>query len=649
MTAEEPRTGLPIEFLRTIAAWSGPDTPPVRMAVERARKLAAGSGRDDLILALLRGALSTSAPEWMLQAAIDGGLATGETHLYAGSPLHLAATALAHPSCIDGWREEALRHCSVPQIGAFGREGCGDAMARAIVAELNRRGPHGQPMSPDLLEQPGIAQLILREPGLDDAVFSASLGLLPDRPEFSEGEDTEDDDILERYEAYMAACEAWESMWGRVVSVQTARHRQLLTWAKNTKANQAVRTHLLGTVPWDVDASLLEEVATGDLARFKRWSLVTRACRMMRDGLSAPQVRERLSADLESATAADLRQLELFLDGALERHEYGLHSAVSWVRAAAEKSWRYILNPADAKPRYGDPHIWRAPDELLVELGRRFADVALEALRLWEADAKNTRPGPQDLRWLHALLVHLPDLTTEVREKARTVLQNTRPQPRKPWETVDFATERSDRELVGLRSAVEAILGDPAAAARNTGLGNPDQVTVQRLAAVPDDILDDYLSRHTGDDELVEKALLSFAGRDSYRPNLRFADVLERHSTPRAALFRMTTDLRKRLGGSPQQREGWARQVLALPDCSADLIRALPAWTALTVGGPVRGTAHTTVASLVTTTLGADEEAWSRLADSPASYAGPTAWLRLGDILDAAAEGTAWPKPPTVR
>lgn len=120
MTIEEPRSGLPIEFLRAIAAQSGPDSPPVRMAVARARELPAGSARDDLLLALLRGALSTSAPGWMLSAAIDSDLQR-EVASYASYSMHLSAAALGHPSCPHELRAEALRRCSVPQLGALGR------------------------------------------------------------------------------------------------------------------------------------------------------------------------------------------------------------------------------------------------------------------------------------------------------------------------------------------------------------------------------------------------------------------------------------------------------------------------------------------------------------------------------------------------
>jgi hypothetical protein len=617
------------------------------MAVERARQLPAGSARDGLVLALLCGALSACAPQWLLQVAIDSGLREEEVHLYTGSPLHLTATALRHPSCSDTQREAALSRCSMAQLAALGREGCGEVTAEAIVTELRSRGPQARPMSPQLLENPSVAQVVLREPELHDSVFFAALGLLPVSPQFP-AEESSGDSVMARYEAYRAAHRAWDSMWEGVVSVHTRRHRQLLAWSGDSGTDHVIRGHLLGTVPWDVEASLLEEVALGHLAGFKKWVVITRGCRMLRDGLSQQQVREHLAAELDSLAPSDLRDFETFLDEDVEERSYGLHGAVSWVQLAAEGTWRYILSPSETKHRYGKPHTWRASEELLGMLGRRFADTAVEALHLWEAEERSTSPSPRDLRWLHTLLVHLPELTVEVREKARVVLRHMRPRRRSPWE-VDFATEQHDRELVGLRSAIEGILGDPAAAARNDALGGPDQITVQRLAGVPDDVLEDYLARHAGNDELIEKVMLALVSRSSYRPKIHFVDVWRRHSTPDAALLQVTTDLRKRLGGGPQLRESWARQVLKLPHCPAEVIRALPAWTALTVGGPEHGTAHTAVASLVTDALGDDEKAWGRFADSPASYSGPTAWLRLGDILSAAADGTPWPKPPTGR
>ncbi|KUM79495.1 hypothetical protein [Streptomyces curacoi] len=303
---------------------------------------------------------------------------------------------------------------------------------------------------------------------------------------------------------------------------------------------------------------------------------------------------------------------------------------------------------SQAKTRYGEPHTWLASEELLVRLGQRFADTAIKALRLWELDPEpGGDPGPRQLQWVHAMLLHLPHLTDEVKEKARAVVRHVRPRTRSRWDYADFRTQQNDKRLAELRAAVERILADPSTASRESALGDPKQVTVRDLANAPDEALRDYLNRHA-DDDLVEKTLLSFAWR-SYRSGLSFSDVLARHSAPEAALLQITMDLRRRLGGGPNLRETWTREVLALPNCTPELVRALPAWSALTVGGARHGTAHTTVASTVLIALSNDDDAWSRFATSPASYSGPTAWLRLGDVLQAAAKGEEWPKPPNTR
>ena len=104
MTTDEPRSGLPIEFLLAIVAEAGPGSPPIGMALEKARELQEGTHRDDLLLALLSGALSASAPQWILEAAVDSGLKE-EAQPYEGSPLLLARAALAHPSCPGSLRQ----------------------------------------------------------------------------------------------------------------------------------------------------------------------------------------------------------------------------------------------------------------------------------------------------------------------------------------------------------------------------------------------------------------------------------------------------------------------------------------------------------------------------------------------------------------
>jgi hypothetical protein len=644
MTTDEPRSGLPIEFLLAVAAEARPDSPPIRMALERARDLSEGTHRDDLLLALLRGALSDSAPDWMLKAAVDSGLKE-EVRPYGGSLLSLARVALAHPSCPDSLREEALRRCSVAQLGALGREGCGEALAAAVVAELKERCPRKQPMTPELLEEPDVPQLILREPHLHDAVFFAALGLLPEYPQLPAEDESEEDGDLTRFDRFWAARKAWEGMWENIVAVQTSRHRQLIDWAPDSRSRTTIRDLLLGAIPWDVEPSLLEEMAYEDLAGFAVSDLITRLCGMLRDGVPEDEIRSRIAVELDALKPEVRERTEDYFNDVAGIRKYGLRAAASWVASRADGSWRYILTPSEAKTSYGKAHDWLASEKLLATLGQRFAATAVKALHLWEPAPDTLRPSPRDLRWLHAALLHLPHLTEDVKEKARAVIRHVRPSSRNPWERLDHKTQQDDQRLTELRTAIERILGDPAAVSRSAALGDTDQVTVRELARASDEALDDYLTRHAGNDALVELALLSFA-TSSYRSKPSFSEVLARHSSPEAALAQITTDLRKRLGGGPHLREAWARQVLTLPDLTPELIRVLPAWTALTVGGPRYGTAHKAVASVVLAALGDSDEAWSRFAASPASYSGPTAWLRLGDVLDAAAKGSDWPTPP---
>ncbi|MEV6753146.1 hypothetical protein [Streptomyces sp. NPDC051214] len=643
MTNDEPRSGLPFAFLHVIAAEAAPDSPPIRMAVEKGQELPAGRDRDDLLLALLRGALSELAPEWMLKAAADSDLQK-ESSPYGGPSTNLTAAALGHPSCTDALREETLRRCSVSQLGVLGRERCGEALAQAIVAELQSRGPHGQPMTPELLEEPGAAQLVLREASLHDAVFFAALGLLPAPP--SHDDRSETDDVMEWFDKYMAAQKAWETMWKHVVTLHTRRHGQLIEWAKGGHADPIIRRHLLGTVPWDVEPLLLERVATDHLKAFATNELVTRLCRKLRDGASEGEVLSHLADEHDDLESESRRRVEYFLtDDSGRLQKVGLRSAVSWAESAADGPWRYILTPSEAKTRYGEPQTWLASDELLASLGQRFATAAVKALRLWEPEPEPSRPALRDLRWVHAMLLHLPHVSEEVKEQARAVVRHVRPRSRSRWEYHDYAEQRADEQLTEMRAAIERILGDLATAACNSALRDPEQVTVGDLSRASEEVLLDYLTRHAGNDTLVEKTLLSFASH-TYRPKLSFSDVLARHSAPEAALLRITTDLRRHLGGGPNLRETWARQVLSLKDCTPELIRALPAWTVLTVGSDRYKSAHKAVATVVLSALGDKDEAWSRFASSPASYSGPTAWLRLGDLLDASVHGTRWPKPP---
>lgn len=83
-----------------------------------------------------------------------------------------------------------------------------------------------------------------------------------------------------------------------------------------------------------------------------------------------------------------------------------------------------------------------------------------------------------------------------------------------------------------------------------------------------------------------------------------------------------------------------------MPNCGPEVIRALPAWTALKLSGGY-SRAYPEIIDVIIDALGDEAVAWQRLADSPVSYTGPTAWLRLGEVLDAAQSDGHWPTAPS--
>ncbi|MFF2745500.1 hypothetical protein ACFVVA_08155 [Kitasatospora sp. NPDC058048] len=152
-----------------------------------------------------------------------------------------------------------------------------------------------------------------------------------------------------------------------------------------TWANQVVRDQLLGSVPWAVEPKLLRQIALDDLSRFDAAMLTTRFCTFLQDGSSKEEAREHFAAELSALEETDRRDIEvLYLqDDGFEAH-WGTDSAVSWVSHAADGPWRLILNPAEAKPAYGDPRPWRSHADELTDLGRHFTETAVQALRTWK-------------------------------------------------------------------------------------------------------------------------------------------------------------------------------------------------------------------------------------------------------------------------
>ncbi|MFI5705909.1 hypothetical protein ACIA78_38455 [Streptomyces xanthochromogenes] len=498
------------------------------------------------------------------------------------------------------------------------------------------------------------AQVVLGEHGLHEAVFVAALDCLPLGPDKHDGEE----DVDAWLERHRAASDAWEDMWDGVLRTQTEHHRRLLAWsAKHPAADRVVREHLLGSLPWQVEPALLEEVAVHNLGSFERAVLVTRISRSCRDGLTPAQARERYVDELAAASQEERDYVERFLDAEMQSETIQTilcRSAIDWVERAGSQTWRFLLNPSEAQ-HYGRPREWLASEELVAALGTRFATICLAALNLWEPEPASRYRGARDLGWLHALLVQLPEVPEEARQKARLVVEDTRRSlptqsgahgyhsSHLPWEKHQRAKELIATIMPLVTDPVPALPGQ-----RTASLGDPQTIRFKQLANADEDVLVAYLDRHMGNDALIAEALLSFAAR-SYQKNLSFDDVLARHSSPLQILLDLTLNLRRRLGGGPELRGSWAKIILARPECPPELLRLLPAWSALKARGPRYDTAHPAVAAYVSEALGDSDAAWQRFAESPMSHAGPGAWHRLGDLLDAAVEGASWPTPPPGR
>ncbi|MFJ9610697.1 hypothetical protein ACIRS1_30585 [Kitasatospora sp. NPDC101176] len=642
------KTHLPVEFLATLAAGAEPGSAAARMAAEQARGVADSQQGGPLLAALLAKPYRESAPTWLLEAAVANGLRQRENeydHLTGSTSL--VVLALVHPDCDPALRADALRRCSDRRLGSLGAAHHPADLCTAVANELHRRVPKPPHMTPELLKEPTPAQVVLRTGRLHDAVFEAAVSLLPDDLDHAQ---LEDEDSIAWSKRIRKAFDAWGHMWSAVLERHPDRHPQLLAMTTGTSASRLVRDQLLGSVPWTVEPALLRQLALDDLARFDAAMLTVRICTFLQDGSSKEQARQHFAAELAALEETERRDIEfLYLRDGFEAR-WGTDSAVSWVRRAADGRWRLILNPTEAKPAYGDPHTWQSHPDELADLGRHFAQTAAQALRTWKPKDLYGISTASDLRWIRDMLVHLPELTPAVEATVRLVIRDAR-RGRSGPQSYDYKSQEDRRQFDELLDAITRIVADPAPqppATRRTALGNPEEVTVRSLSAVTAEVLDAYLNRHTGDDALVEKALLSFAWH-GHRSEPAFAPLLARHSDPRHAVHTLTRELRRRLGGGPSNREAWARQVLALPNCPSETILALPAWTALKARGHHYNSTHPTVIALVEAALGDDPHAWQRFADSPISNSGPNAWLRLGDILTAAADGTAWPKPPGSR
>jgi hypothetical protein len=577
-------SGLPVEFVTAVAAMAGPGTAVALFASDQARVLPTGPDRERLLTGLLALAFHESAPIWLLEAAIDQGLGSKDER-WAGSGIDLAATALAHPGCDSDVRGAALRGCTDVQLAALGTMRRPEALVAAVTAELRRRSPEPRPMTRDLLAQPTPPQKVLQTEKLADAVFDAALELLPVTPEPQARTDT-DTDGEDRRRQFTEDLDAWKAMWRTVLEHQPDRYQLLVERTDGGPANYTIRHLLLGTMPWRVEPSLLNDLASADFDDFRSAVLTTQVCRALRGGASEQDVREHFTDQIDSLSKRGRQDIDLYLREDGFDPEWGCHEATGWASSAVKGQWRLLLNPAEARPAYyGDPYAWLASPADLEGLGRAFAEKTVEALMLWEPDQDHYVDRPVLLRWIVELLTHLPRVTDEVKAAARPIAADAR----KTLRIAGYNRTRYEdtADLEELVSRIEKIIADPAPdiASRRKALGDPTQVTVRELSGASAEVISDYLDRHA-EDGLVEKILLAIVSTSNGEKS-DFGDVLSRHSNPDTAIREMTHELRRRLGGNPAAREQWAQEVLALPTCDQQLIRALPAWTALKLSGIV--------------------------------------------------------------
>ncbi|WP_318200239.1 hypothetical protein [Streptomyces sp. SCL15-4] len=649
MTGQEPETALPADFLLTAMAGRGPDDPVVRLAARQVRSAPRHHDHPVLAEALLSGPHAEEAPPWLLEAAVAAGLETVPEPSGSGSRPALVALALGHPSCPTALRERTLKECDARQLARLGTPCAAERLARALAGELRARGGTPPSMTPGLLEEPTTAQLVLQQGPLHDLVFAAARDTLPTAPD-ADSPDGEDD-VTKWLERHRRAYAAWEGMWRRILKRHPERHRAFVEWAAGTDAEHTIRNELLGGLPWAVEPDLLTELAAADLDRFPSQLLLGRASRMRRDGSDEQRVLDHFAGELSALTDEEQLRVRHFVGRtSTALLDIGCRAPVTWVRHTASGTWRHLLDPARAKDGHHRAE-WRARADTLAGLAVRFAETAARALPFWEPEDRYTAIAPDEVAWVRDMVLHLPTVTEDVRAGIRPIVRDARKRlhHRHPGLQPRHDERREIEEILG---TIERVLADPPAATgtdrHRSALGAPAEVTVRELAGVTGRTLSEYLDRHPGDDCLVEKALLACAARGT-RSDGDFEDVLRRHGSPDTVLLRLTEGLRANLGGAPSWREAWTRLVLARPDTGPDLVRALPAWSALRARGGRHGSAHPSVVTVVRAALGTAQDAWDRFAACPATHSGPTAWLRLGDLLDAAAAGTAWPKPPGSR
>ncbi|RKN40418.1 hypothetical protein [Streptomyces hoynatensis] len=501
-----------------------------------------------------------------------------------GDP-RFARAVLALPGCPPRAREAHLARCTDAGLAAFAA-----ALPAAAARELRRRTPRVPAMTPELLKEPTPAQAVLAARPPEGELFDAAVALLPGPPaDLRPGQDAR-----AWLAAYRPAFTAWRLMWRDVLRAHPARHARLLALTEGTPAQTVIRDHLLGTLPWAVEPGLLAEVARADLERFAGAVLATRVCRLLEGGRARDEVWAEVAPELAALPQAARPLPESYLVPGGAHPSGGHNAAVDWITRAANTRWRHLLHPGEAAAE------WRCPAAELAALAAEFAQRARQALGLWDPAEARPRRRADQLRWVRAMLRHLPGApTAEVREGVARLLAGASP---------------VDAEAAELLAAIACLAANPG----------PDAGDAATAATAEGD-------------EARERALTAHAARGGDAAG--FAGLLAAHSAPAEALLRLTRELQVRLGGGAEERAAWVRLVLDAPPCTPQAVRALPAWAALRAG-------HPAVEAVVAEALGEDAAAWERFAAAPVAPEGERAWLPLSGLLAQAADGPGEFTPP---
>ncbi|SOD62624.1 hypothetical protein SAMN06297387_106201 [Streptomyces zhaozhouensis] len=626
----EPGVRLPAAFLARALDGAAPDSPVTVLAVDRAGTLPAGPERDALLAALLTGPHAGSAPEGLLAAAVGA-----ETD----APV---LAALAHPDCPEEWHAAVAARRADERLGALAHAGAHPASRAAVVAELRRRVPAPAPVTPEAVERPDAARLVLRSPDLAPEVLAAAVALLPGPP----AQLTEGQELNAWVAAHGAALSAWRALWREVLTTHADRVTAL--WAllsrdadapaggqasgrTGERAGEQAREQtgeqtravvaelLLGTLPHALPAALLVELAEADLARFAGAALTSRVCRLRVEGHAPEEAAARVAEELAALPEPDRRLPSAYLGTFGATPERGLAAATDWIARALAERWRPLLEP-DTDHRLP----WRSPPETRAALRARYAEAALAALALWRP-----RPGfpvcqPGQLAWLAELARLLPaDQRPALAERAGALLADAR----------EGRAHRRRRR--GAYPAAEDPAFDRALHATRRALGldrreRPADAPLDELSWQPAAVLD-ALAGPGATDGTLERLLLAHAVR-GYPLGPAFDSLLARHSAPADALHRLTGQLRTLLGPHPGAAGAWTEAVTVSPHRTRATLRALPAHLALAAPPPPPDEAGAlpTVLSLVTEALAARPAAWHHFAT------GPLRDRPLGEALDRA-------------